>query len=180
MEYKYENIIENIFYRKKRGFKMKKLTKIFSVFITAFLLTTVVALTSSAEKASAVATAPGVTYFKITGFANKGFYDKNNGCLPIKYASQVTVAGPQVYFSYDQIGYGNVRYSVDGGSYQYGNTIKTKPYSKMDQYGRYTVYAWSNVESLYLSPGTHTIKATCFKVGEGGSNITDTVTVKVS
>ena len=159
---------------------MKKLTKIFSVFITVFLFTTTVVLTSSAEKASAVATAPGVTYFKITGFVNKAFYDRNGGCLPIQYSSNVSIAGPQIYFSYDQIGYGNVRYSVDGGSYQYGQTIKDKPYSRMDQYGRYTVYAWSNVESLYLTPGTHTIKATCFKVGEGGSDITDTVTVKVN
>ena len=61
---------------------MKKLTKVFSVFITALLFTGVIVFSGSTEKAYA-GPAPGVTYFKVVGFANTSFYNRNKGCIPI-------------------------------------------------------------------------------------------------
>lgn len=160
---------------------MKKITRIFSVFIAVFLFTTAVVLTGSTQKASAVAAAPGLTQFKITGFANKAFYDKNNErCLPKEYANNIAIVGPEVYLSYIKVGYGNVRYSIDGGSYQNAiRTVKDTPYSQWNKYGQYAVYAWSNVDAIRLTPGQHTIQATCFNTGVGGSNISDSITVTV-
>ena len=155
---------------------MKKITKIFSVFITVFLFASALVLTSSAEKASA-APAPGLSSFSILGCADQNAYDQEQ-YYPRQYLSDLKFPST-VYIFTNQEGYGNTTYSIDGGSYERPSSSKWYPRNGWIDAYSYGVTGWAQYDKLILSPGTHTIKAYCSNTGRGGSSRYDSITITV-
>ncbi|MBE6048410.1 MAG: DUF4879 domain-containing protein [Clostridium sp.] len=157
---------------------MKKITKIFSVFITVFLFASVVVLASSSEKASA-APAPKLTQFEVLGCSTPEIYNYQNGKTYIssENLSKGKLAGSTVYVVTRQMGYRRLSYSVDGGSYISATQIDKFPIQGYDCNGARAVVGWVSVESITgLSAGQHTIRALCNSTVVTGS-MSDAVTV---
>lgn len=156
---------------------MKKITRIFSVFISVFLFATTIALANSTQKVSA-APAPRLTQFQIVGLAKPSEFNGQGGYIP-RNQIDYNDFDSNVYIITRQMGYGNISYSIDGGSYRSGVEIVRSPIQGYDSNGARAVVGWITVQSISgLSSGNHTIRALCNSTVGYGS-ISDAITISV-
>ena len=154
---------------------MKKTFKFLTVAMITLLVTVLVALGGTAQKASA-GPAPKLTQFQIVGLSNRGYYGSNKNYIPKEYISEKSrFKQSSIYIFTSQLGYGNISYSIDGGSYQRGYGIDKIPFTGTGN----IVYGWASVEEISnLTPGTHTITAMCDST-VGSNRLYDTITFTV-
>lgn len=107
---------------------MKKIFKFLTPLIIALICTTLTSVGVTSEKVYA-GTAPKLTQFKIMGLSNSGYYGTQRRYIPKQYISEKSrFEGPSVYIVTTQQGYGNISYSIDGGSYHRGKDIEKFPH----------------------------------------------------
>lgn len=155
---------------------MKKLTKVFSVFIAVLVFTSIALFTWASEKVNA-APAPALSQFEIVSIAKPGEFNGQGTYVPKSYASRVDFDST-VYVITKQMGYGIIRYNVDG---KYADTreVKRVPIQGIDSNGARAVQGWIIVNAINgLSSGNHTINAAC-NSSVGTRIINDSVTITV-